>query len=60
MALQPGKPKMPPSKPRQDEERETPKAIVEDADKTEGRRPPSMLELFCQRSEIEEFRDRIH
>jgi hypothetical protein len=28
---------MPPSKPRQDEERETRKAIVEDADKTEGK-----------------------
>ena len=37
MALQPGKPKTPPSKPRKDEERETRHAIVEDADKTEGK-----------------------
>jgi hypothetical protein len=37
MALQPGKPKMPPSKPRKDEDRETRQAIVEDADKTEGK-----------------------
>jgi hypothetical protein len=37
MALQQGKPKMPPSKPRKDGERETRKAIVEDADKIEGK-----------------------
>jgi hypothetical protein len=35
MPLQLGKPKMPPSKPRKDEERETRQAIVEDASKTE-------------------------
>jgi hypothetical protein len=35
MALQQGKPKIPPSKPRKDEDRETRQAIVEDADKTE-------------------------
>jgi hypothetical protein len=34
MALQPGKPKMPASKPRKDEGRQ---AIIEDADKTEGK-----------------------
>src|ERR1700692_2664301 len=37
MALQLGKPKMPASKPRKDEERETRQAIIEDADKTEGK-----------------------
>jgi hypothetical protein len=37
MALQSGKPKMPPSKPRKDEEREMRQAIVEDADKTESK-----------------------
>jgi hypothetical protein len=37
MALQLEKPKMPPSKLRKDEERETRQAIVEDADKTEAR-----------------------
>jgi hypothetical protein len=37
MDLQPGKPKMPPSKPRKDEEREMRQAIVEDADKTESK-----------------------
>jgi hypothetical protein len=37
MPLQLGKPKMPPSKPHKDEERETRQAIVEDADKTEGK-----------------------
>jgi hypothetical protein len=30
MALQPGKPKMPASKPRKEEERETRQAIIED------------------------------
>jgi hypothetical protein len=35
--LQLGKPKMPPSEPRKDEERETREAVVQDADKTEGR-----------------------
>jgi hypothetical protein len=34
MSLKLGKPKMPPSEPRKDEERE---AVVQDADKTEGR-----------------------
>jgi hypothetical protein len=37
MAVQLGKPKMAASKPRKDEERETPQAIVEDADDTEGK-----------------------
>jgi hypothetical protein len=37
MPLQPEKPKMPPSKPRKNEERETRQAIIEDADKTEGK-----------------------
>jgi hypothetical protein len=37
MALQPGKPKPPPSKPRKEDERETPQAIIEGADKTEGK-----------------------
>src|SRR5882724_9292957 len=37
MALQLGKPKMPASKPRKDEERETRQAIIEDADKTDGK-----------------------
>ena len=37
MALQQGKSKTPPSKPRKDEERDTRQAIVEDADKTEGK-----------------------
>ena len=41
MALQLGKSKTPPSKPRNDEERETQKTIVEDADKTEGSRSRS-------------------
>ena len=31
------KPKMPASKPKKDEERETRQAIIEDADKTEGK-----------------------
>jgi hypothetical protein len=35
--MQLGKPKMPPSKPRKDEERKTRQAIVEDADNTEGK-----------------------
>jgi hypothetical protein len=34
MSLKLGKPKMPPSEPRKDEERE---AVVQNADKTEGR-----------------------
>jgi hypothetical protein len=37
MALQLGKPKMPASKLRKDEERETRQATIEDADKTEGK-----------------------
>lgn len=37
MSLKLGKPKVPPSKPRKDEERETREAIVQDANKTEGR-----------------------
>jgi hypothetical protein len=37
MALQLGKPKMPASKPRKDEECETRQAIIEDADKTEDK-----------------------
>ena len=37
MSLKLGKPKMPPSEPRKDEERETREAVVQDADKTEGR-----------------------
>jgi hypothetical protein len=36
MSLKLGKP-MPPSEPRKDEERETREAVVQDADKTEGR-----------------------
>jgi hypothetical protein len=36
MSLKLGKPKMPPSEPRKDE-RETREAVVQDADKTEGR-----------------------
>jgi hypothetical protein len=36
MSLKLGKPKMPPSEPRKDKERETRKAIVQDADKTGG------------------------
>lgn len=32
-----GKPRMPPSEPRRDREREMRQAIVEDADKTEGK-----------------------
>jgi hypothetical protein len=37
MPLKLGKPKMPPSDPREDKERETRKAIIQDADKTEGK-----------------------
>jgi hypothetical protein len=37
VSLKLGKPEMPPSKPRKDEERETREAVVQDADKTEGR-----------------------
>jgi hypothetical protein len=37
MALHQGKPKMPASKPRKDEERETRKALVGAAEKTEGK-----------------------
>jgi hypothetical protein len=37
MSLKLGKPKMPPSEPRKDEERETREAVVQDADKTEGK-----------------------
>lgn len=35
MSLKLGKPKMPPSPPRKDKEREMREAIIEDADKTE-------------------------
>jgi hypothetical protein len=35
MSLKLGKPKMPPSEPRKDEEREMREAVVQDADKTE-------------------------
>jgi hypothetical protein len=34
MSLKLGKPKMPPSEPRKDEEREMREAVVQDADKT--------------------------
>jgi hypothetical protein len=34
MSLKLGKPKMPPSEPRKDEQREMRKAVVQDADKT--------------------------
>jgi hypothetical protein len=37
MSLKLGKPKMPPSEPRKDEEREMREAVVQDADKTEGK-----------------------
>jgi hypothetical protein len=37
MSLKLGKPKMPPFEPRKDKERETREAIVQDADKTEGK-----------------------
>ena len=37
MSLKLGKPKMPPSEPRKDKEREMRQAVVEDADKTEGK-----------------------
>jgi hypothetical protein len=37
MTLKLGKPKMPPSEPRKDEEREMRKAVVQDADKAEGK-----------------------
>jgi hypothetical protein len=37
MSLNLGKRKMPPSQPRKDKERETREAIVQDADKTEGK-----------------------
>jgi len=37
MSLNLGKPNMPPSQPRKDKERETREAIVQDADKTEGK-----------------------
>lgn len=37
MSLKLGKPKMPPSEPRKDEERETREAVVQDADKTEDK-----------------------
>jgi hypothetical protein len=36
MSLKLGKPNMLPSEPRKDKERETRKAILQDADKTEG------------------------
>jgi hypothetical protein len=35
MTVQPGKPKMPASKPGQDDERETRQAVISDADRTE-------------------------
>jgi hypothetical protein len=37
MPMKFGKPKMPPSEPRKDEQRETREAIVQDADKTDGK-----------------------
>jgi hypothetical protein len=37
MSMKLGKPKMPPSETRKDTKRDTRKAIVEDADKTEGK-----------------------
>jgi hypothetical protein len=36
MSLKLGKPKMPPSEPRKDEQREMREAVVQDADKTDG------------------------
>ena len=37
MSLKLGKPKMPPSEPRKDKQRETREAMVQDADKNEGK-----------------------
>jgi hypothetical protein len=37
MSLKLGKPKMPPSEPRRDKEREMREAVVKDADKTESK-----------------------
>jgi hypothetical protein len=37
MALKQGKPKVPPSEPRKDKQRETCEAVIQDADKTEAR-----------------------
>jgi hypothetical protein len=37
MSLKLGKPKRPPSEPRKDEQREMREAVVQDADKTEGK-----------------------
>jgi hypothetical protein len=37
VSLKLGKPKMPPSEPRKDKEREMRQAVAEDADKTEGK-----------------------
>ena len=37
MSLKLGKPKMPPSEPRTDKQREMRQAVVQDADKTEGK-----------------------
>jgi hypothetical protein len=37
MSLKFGKPKMPPSEPRTDKQREMRQAVVQDADKTEGK-----------------------
>jgi hypothetical protein len=37
MSLKLGKPKLPPSEPRKDEEREMGEAIIQDADKTEDK-----------------------
>lgn len=37
MSLKLGKPKMPPSKPRKDEEREMREAVIKDADKSDGK-----------------------
>ncbi len=37
MSLKLGMPKMPPSEPRKDKEREMREAVVQDADKTEGK-----------------------
>jgi hypothetical protein len=41
MSLKLGKPKMPPSEPRTDEERETREAVVQDADKNRRQAPRS-------------------
>ena len=37
MPVQPGKPRIPPSEPRRDYDRDTQQAIVEDADENDGK-----------------------